>query len=164
MNNPRNLVTGLLLAGSMMAVAAPALAHRGDCGAMGGWDNFQGQRAERMQQHRKALHDALKLTPDQEPAWKKFTESMQPMARPDRGQPGEWAKLTTPERADRMLEMSKQHQDRMATHVAALKDFYAVLTPEQKKTFDDFHAGPRGGRRGPPQPGGAEPGRGPAKG
>jgi len=162
MKNRRNLIASLLLAGGMAAIAAPAMAERGDCGPMEGWEQFHGQRGERMQQHQQKLHDTLKLTPDQEGAWKKFTESMQPTARPERGEPGEWTKLTAPERADKMLEFSKKRQDRMLEHVAALKSFYAVLTPEQKKTFDEFHAGPRGGRRGPPQPGPAP--SGPAKG
>lgn len=177
MQNRRNLITSLLLAAGVATLATPAMAHRGDCSSMGmgsmgpmgmgDWEQFHEQRTERMQQRQKQLHDALKLTPDQEGAWKKFTESMQPPARPERGEPGEWAKLTTPERADKMLEWSKKRQDRMTEHVAALKSFYGVLTPEQQKTFDDFHAGPRGGRRGPPQPGGSAPGgapSGPAKG
>lgn len=171
MQNRRNLITSLLLATGVAAFTTPAMAQRGDCGpmgmGMGNWEQYHEQRGERMQQHQKQLHDALKLTPDQEGSWKKFTESMQPPAKPERGEPGEWAKLTTPERADKMLEWSKKRQDRMAEHVAALKTFYGVLTPEQKKTFDEFHAGPRGGRRGSPQPGGTEPGSapsGPAKG
>lgn len=168
MKSQRNLITTLLVASGMALVALPALADRGDCGPMGGWEKFQGQRGERMQQHQQKLHDALKLSPDQEAAWKKFTESMQATARPERPDPGAWAKLTTPERAEKMLEFSKQRQDRMAEHVAALKTFYAVLTPEQKKLFDDSHPGPRAGRHNPPQPGGgAAPGAapsGPAKG
>lgn len=167
MKHHRHLIAPLFLAGTLACVAVPAIADREGCGPMGGWERFHEQRGERMQQHQKKLHDALKLTPDQEGAWKKFTESMQPPARPERGEPGEWAKLTAPERAEKMLELQKKRQDRMAEHVATLKAFYAVLTPEQKKIFDEAHAGPRGGRRGPPQPGGAEPGAapgGPAKG
>jgi Spy/CpxP family protein refolding chaperone len=40
----------------------------------------------------------------------------------------------------------------MADHVSALKAFYATLTPEQQKTFEDFHAGPHGGMPGKPGP------------
>jgi Spy/CpxP family protein refolding chaperone len=47
-----------------------------------------------------------------------------------------------------MLEMMKERQVRMGEHVAALKEFYAVLTPEQKATFDKFHSGPRHGMHG----------------
>ena len=69
------------------------------------------------------------------------------MAKDDSAMSGEWAKLTTPERADKMLERSKAHQAQQAEHVAALKEFYAVLTAEQKKVFDDFHANMQGGMR-----------------
>jgi len=157
MKNHRNLSTNLLLAAGMAVVAAPTLAEPGDCGPMGSWEKFHEQRSERMQQHQKRLHDALKLTPDQEGAWKKFTESMVPPPRPEKGEPEDWAKLTAPERAERMLELGKKRQERMADHLAALKTFYAVLTPEQKKIFDEHHAGPRGGKRGPQAPGGSEP-------
>jgi hypothetical protein len=40
-----------------------------------------------------------------------------------------------------MLELSTRHQLRMTEHVAALKDFYALLGADQKKTFEAFHAG-----------------------
>ena len=76
------------------------------------------------------------------------------MAKPAPAKPEEWAKLTTPERADKMVERMREQQSRMFEHVAALKEFYAVLTPEQKKTFDDFHSSmrPGSGMRGKPGP------------
>ena len=51
--------------------------------------------------------------------------------------------------AEKMLDAQKQHQEAMSKHVAALKDFYAQLTPEQKKTFDEQTQWGRQGRRGP---------------
>jgi len=100
-----------------------------------------------MEQHQKKLLEALKLTPDQEPAWKKFvaSEGPAPISRAA-AKPEDWSKLSSPERADRALEMMKERQTRMGEHVVALKEFYAVLTPEQKKTFDDFHVGPLRGK------------------
>ena len=114
--------------------------------------DFWEHRVERMAQQHKKLRDALKLTPDQDSAWKKLMGSEHPMARAKSGKPDDWAKLTTPERADKMLERMNEHQPLMAEHVVALKDLYAVLTPEQKKTFDDFHSGPRRGMRAKPGP------------
>lgn len=160
MTKQPTLLHRLLLAAGLAAASLPAFAQRGDCGPMEGFNKFHEQRADRMQQHQKKLHDALKLTPDQEGAWKKFAESMKVRAGEERGAPEEWAKITAPERAEKMLDFSKRRQERMAEHVVALKGFYAVLTPEQKKTFDEFHAGPRGGRRGP----GTPPPQAPAKG
>lgn len=153
MSYRRNVLASLLVISGLSA-ALPTLAEPANCGPMDGWGRFHEQRMERIEQHQKKLHDALKLKPDQEGAWQKFTESMRNPARPERGNREEWAKLTTPERAEKMLDHAKQRQERMAEHVAALKTFYAVLTPEQKKIFDEQHLGPRGGRRGPPPAGG----------
>lgn len=149
MTGYRTLVSSMLLA-STLGLGAVSLAYANpECGPMG---QMGKRRAERMQQHHQQLHDALKLTPEQEGAWKKLMASEHPMEPAEASKPEDWAKLTTPERAERMLERMKAHQAQMTEHVAALKDFYAVLTPEQQKTFDDFHAGPRGGMRGKQNP------------
>ncbi len=144
----RKVVQSFLLAAGVGAfAAAPAMADPG-CGHMGG--NAE-RHAKMMEQHHTQLHDALKLTAEQEPAWKKLIESEQPRPALSGGHPEDWAKLNAPERAEKMLELSKARQVQMTEHVAALKTFYAVLTPEQQKTFEDFHAGPRGamaGKRG----------------
>lgn len=91
-----------------------------------------------------ALKAKLKITPDQEAAWTTFTAAMQPPAhmgqRPTAEQRAEYAKLTTPERIDKMRAMRTQ---RMADMNAAMdkradatKTFYAALKPEQQKIFD----------------------------
>ena len=93
------------------------------------------------------LHDALKLSAAQEPAWKTFIAASAPQwpaARPDRAA---YASMGTPERAQQRLDMGKQRLARQETRVAALKTFYATLSPEQKKTFDDM-ARHGHGRRG----------------
>lgn len=105
---------------------------------------------ERMEKRQAELRDKLKLTQNQEAAWKTFTASMAPAAdrakRPDRA---EMEKLTAPERMEKMLERSKQRQDAMAARLQAVKKFYAQLTPEQQKVFNDEFAKPhRFGRHG----------------
>jgi protein CpxP len=105
---------------------------------------------ERMEKRQAELHDKLALTANQEAAWKTFTASMAPAAdhakRPDRA---EWDKLSAPERMEKMLDRSKQRQDAMATRLQAVKKFYAQLTPEQQKVFNDEFAKPhRFGHRG----------------
>lgn len=166
MTRYRTLVSSVLLASSLGFVAAPAFANRQDCGSMGArgeFREFREHRAEHMEKHHKKLHAALKLTPEQEDAWKKMLDAEQPMAKADAMKTEDWAKLTTPERADRMLERMKERQSRQAEHVAALKTFYAVLSPEQKKTFDDFHSGPRAGMRGKSERRSADPDKAVAK-
>ena len=100
---------------------------------------------EHMEKRQAELHDKLKLTANQEPAWKAFTASMAPAERgqaqrPDRA---EWEKLSAPERMEKMLERSKQRQDAMATRLTAVKKFYAQLTPEQQTVFNDSFAKPQ---------------------
>lgn len=151
----RSLVSSVLFA-STLGLGAVSPAYAGwDCGFHG---EMGRQRAERMEQHHQRLHDAMKLTPEQEGAWKKLLASEQPMAKAEGSGREDWAKLTAPERAERMLEHMKAREARMAEHVAALKEFYAVLTPAQQKTFDEFHAGPRSGMRW--KPGSGSPGAG----
>lgn len=150
----RSFVASLLFASGLIA-ALPASS--ADCSPMGGWGQFREQRTERMEQRQKSLHDALKLSPDQEAGWRKYAETVRPMPPIERPDPADMAKLTAPERAEKMLDLSRQRHERMAEHVAALKTFYAALTPEQKKIFDEQQPGPRPGRRGMPPSGDAAP-------
>lgn len=94
---------------------------------------------ERMARHRVELHDQLKLSAAQEPAWKTFVEATAPGERPAAPDRKEMEKRTAPERMEKMLERFKQHQSKMEQHLAALKTLYAVLTPEQRNILDDSH-------------------------
>jgi Spy/CpxP family protein refolding chaperone len=105
------------------------------------------KRAEHMAKRQAELHDALKLSASQEQAWASFVASHKPAEhaqRPDRAQ---WAGLSAPQRMEKMIEMQKQRTTRMEERLAALNTFYATLTPEQKKVFDQQsmrHHGMRG--------------------
>ncbi len=155
MKKTTTLISALVLALGTSLLASPSFAHPADC--MGGpgpmmGERGPGHRSERMVEHMKQrqqqLHDSLKLNADQEKAWAKFQET-QPFAQADkRPDPAEFAKLSAPDRAEKMLEIMKTHQDGMTQHVAAMKTFYGQLSAEQKKSFDDHFmtAGPRGGR------------------
>lgn len=134
--------------------------HGGDgCGPMGmGPASFgeHGRSPERMKElfekRQAQLHDKLKLNANQESAWNAYIAKVRPTdvpARPDRS---EIEKLPAPERMDRMLNFMKEGEKRMADRAAATKEFYAALTPEQQKIFnDEFAAGYAGRhhRRGP---------------
>jgi len=156
MTATKKLLAALLVASGTAFVALPSLAQGPDgCYGMGpmGGERAQGRMGERMKQHQQRIHDALKLTPEQEKAWTKYQESHPFGQQGMRNQQADLAKLSAPERADKMLEMQRQHQDAMGKHVAAMKDFYAQLTPEQKKTFDEqsMWRQRQGGKRGPGQ-------------
>jgi hypothetical protein len=111
------------------------------------------KRMERMQEHRAkrlaALKDKLKLNAGQEGAWSSFTAASQPPAgaRPSRMDRAEFAKLTTPQRLERMQTRQAERSAMFAKRADATKTFYAALTPDQQKTFDTETAhfgGPRG--------------------
>lgn len=151
LNNKKLRIAALVLGASAAVLSAPSFAQRGGCwgdGPMGG-RYAEGRFADRMKMHQQRLHDALKLTPQQEPAWNTFQESHPFAGNAQRPDPADMAKLSAPERAEKMLEFQKQHQEAMSQHVSAMKDFYAQLTPEQKKTFDEQTQWGRQGRRGP---------------
>ncbi|MDN4055782.1 Spy/CpxP family protein refolding chaperone [Massilia sp. YIM B02763] len=116
------------------------------------------------------LHDELKITPAQEQAWNTFVASMQPPARGQHGPRADraaLAKLPAPERMAKAIERQKQRTAAMEQRLGALNDFYAVLTPEQKQTFDAkaarmqhrFHRG-AGGWQGNGQGRGSDTARG----
>jgi Spy/CpxP family protein refolding chaperone len=147
----------VLLAG----VSVSAMA-RGPGGCNGTQDSA---RAEKMQQHKTdkmAKHQAdlkaaLKLTAAQEPAWAAFTGTMKAPAATAKNCTSheEMAKLTTPQRMEKMQAMKGVHDAQMTQRMEATKTFYAALTPEQQKVFDEKshgkggHSGGRGhGERG----------------
>jgi hypothetical protein len=112
------------------------------------------QRLERMQKHRaerlSALKEKLKLSPAQEGAWNSFASAQQPPARPAdqaRMDRAEFAKLTTPQRLDRMQARQAERSAMFAKRADATRSLYAALTPEQQKTFDT-ESMPRFGEHG----------------
>jgi hypothetical protein len=148
------LIQSLLIAGVLGTTGVAAFAQM-DGAMMGHGGMHHMDPAKMAQMHAKHLADLkakLKITAAQEPAWATFANAMQPPAdmmgkHPDHA---EMAKLTTPERIDKMRAL---HKERMATMEAAMnqrgdatKAFYAALSPEQQKVFDAEFAkmGPRG--------------------
>ena len=95
----------------------------------------------RMEQRHTALHHKLKLTPEQEPAWKEFIAGAKPPMMGPQTMRADMMKLSAPARMEKMLEHMKARQAHMETRLEALKKFYAVLTPEQQKIFDAEHMG-----------------------
>lgn len=96
-----------------------------------------------MEKHQSMMHDKLKITAGQEGAWKTFIETTKPamMERGEKMRADRKAMegLSTPARMEKMLEHSKERLAHMQKHLDALKTFYAVLTPEQQKIFDESH-------------------------
>lgn len=112
---------------------------------------------ERMAKRLGELKAQLRITPAQEGAWTTWTSALQParanFQRPDRA---EFARMTTPERIDRMRALRAARNAEMDKRLEATKTFYASLSSEQKAVFDAVgmkymggkHRGGRGGHHG----------------
>ena len=97
------------------------------------------QRQERFQQRMADLKQKLQITAQQENAWTTFAGAMQPpQAQRPRVDREALARMTTPERIDQMRAMRDQRNMQMDRRAEATKAFYAALTPEQQKTFDEI--------------------------
>lgn len=144
---PIKTLLALTLSGLVMSASAqmgpgpeghPCMEGRGPWGHQ----SMKEHMGERMAQRAKLLHDKLKLNPDQEEAWKALQSTMKPPAERKHLDMAEMEKLTAPERMEKMLEQMKQHQEAMGTRLQAVKAFYAKLSPEQQKTFDQESLAP----------------------
>ncbi len=126
----RPLVLLSLLAGAGIATYAqttPDSAAKARHGMMHNQDSAQ--RQEMRAQHQAELKAKLQLTAAQEPAWAAFVASMTPPA--DRAAlRAEMENLPEAERKSKMQAMRAQRE-------ANVDAFYAVLSADQKKVFDE---------------------------
>ncbi|MFN4004169.1 MAG: Spy/CpxP family protein refolding chaperone [Hylemonella sp.] len=141
-------IPSLILAAALAGGTAAAFAH-GDGPGLG-----SGPRGEAMQAHwqehmaRRAaeLKAKLQLSPEQEQAWTRYLEALKPQQPPTRPDPQELARLTTPERLDRLRALRQQREAEMERRDEATRAFYATLNADQQKAFDQHTArfwGPR---------------------
>lgn len=112
---------------------------------------------EHMARRQADLKAKLNLSAGQEAAWNSYVAAMKPpadlrekMMNPEarRKMHEEFAAMTTPQRIERMNAMKGRRDAEIARRNEATLSFYAALTPEQKKTFDERsmrRGGPRGG-------------------
>ncbi|MBU0588127.1 MAG: Spy/CpxP family protein refolding chaperone [Gammaproteobacteria bacterium] len=139
----------LLVAGLLATTGFAAMAQGAPHNEMSGQPHGGHHRVDpaKMQAHmvrrQSELKAQLKLSPQQEPAWTAYTAAMTPPAgmmgkRPDHA---ELQKLPTPERLDKMQALRAQRMGEMnaamSKRTEATKAFYAALSPEQQKIFDD---------------------------
>jgi hypothetical protein len=141
----RFLLTALLCTGASLSMAQGGPAAAGGGHGMhseGARQHEPAKMQARMADQMAAVKTKLQLTPAQEAAWTSFTRTVQtkphaPMAAAH----AELDKLPTPERIDRMRSLHTQRMadmgQQMDQRAAAVKTFYAVLTPAQQKVFDE---------------------------
>ena len=155
--NTTRFALSVLLAGSALAAVVPAQAQP-MMGEMGVHHN-EGRMHERMTKHweqRQAeLKAKLQLTPAQEPAWNAFVQGMKMPAKP-LAQPVDrdaLAKMSTPERLDKMNAAHEANLAAMQTHIKqrteATRTFYGQLSAEQQKVFDAQTLPEQGHWKGP---------------
>ena len=79
----------------------------------------------------------LQITPQQEGAWSAWAAAMRPTPkqRPSRE---EFARMSTPERIDRIRQLRTARMAEMDKRFDATKTFYTQLTPAQQKAFDEI--------------------------
>jgi len=148
------MVAGLLAATATLAGAQtpPPAAPQG-AGRMGQRDAQNAPDPARMQQHMARMQERraqrladfkqkLQLSPGQENAWNSYVAALAPTGKPH--ERADLSQLTTPERIDRMRTLRAERMAEMDRRAEATKSFYAILTAEQKKVFDDATA-KRGG-------------------
>ncbi|MFH1818999.1 MAG: Spy/CpxP family protein refolding chaperone [Pseudomonadota bacterium] len=145
----RVMMVGLIAGSGILAASSFAMTAGGPAGK-DGCEARHGQEAHAKWEARRADHlselkEKLKLRPDQDAAWNAFASATQPgmrQAGADRqAMRGEFEKLNTPQRLDRMLAMSEVRRTRMLERTRAIKAFYAQLSPAQQSAFDAaFHA------------------------
>lgn len=122
----------------------------------GGAALAQGQQEEgpSPQQQLSQLHDALRLSPQQEPAWRAYTAALAPdpaMESRRRSAAEMMAKLPTPRRVDLINAEMAEDMASMRRQGEAVKAFYAQLSPQQQATFDRITAQTQGGQGEPQQ-------------
>lgn len=102
---------------------------------------------EAMTKRQAALRNKLDLNPAQESAWEAFSTAMTSTGKRTHPDRAEWANLTVPERMEKMHAMMKEREASMAARIAATNTFYAALTAEQQKIFNEnFMTGRRHGK------------------
>jgi protein CpxP len=136
----KSIRTTLIATALMVGLTGLALAQNTtaptDTPRAGRVEKMREHKAERHTQHLTELKSKLNLQAAQEPAWNRFTESMQHPARMARSERANFEQMTTPERLDQMQAMKAQRNVHMQQRSDAIKAFYATLSTDQKQVFD----------------------------
>ncbi|CAB3770460.1 Spy/CpxP family protein refolding chaperone [Paraburkholderia humisilvae] len=142
------LVSALSISSAFAQTAAPSAAPAMSAASSA---DKSARREERVEQRIAYLHQALKITPQQETQWNAFADVM-------RGNGQTMAKLFQERHANKDIsaldnmkqyaEITQAHADDMKKLVDAFQPLYDSMPPEQKKLADTTfrEAPPQGGR------------------
>lgn len=96
--------------------------------------------SERAAARQQKLREQLKLTASQDAAFASYIAARKPQRLGQKVERDAWKTMSTPARMELRLERARGRLTAMENQVAATKAFYAVLTPEQQKVFDENSA------------------------
>ena len=139
-----------LFSAALALTAASALAQPPQPGARGA--EWRQMREQHRQELMTDLHTILRIRPEQETAFQAFAAAMQPRGRERMGEMAAADALTTPQLIDQMDARKAAHDAEERQRGAAVKRFYAALSPDQQQVFDALrrltmgHGGWGGGR------------------
>lgn len=141
----KSLISAMLAVGvGIGSVSLAAHAQQpaaGNAPAAGSHERSPEKMRERMEKRQAELREKLNLNANQDTAWKAYVARMRPADMPQRPSRAEMETLSVPERMEKRLAFMKQAEQRMTERLAATRDFYAVLSPEQQKIFNDEFKG-----------------------
>lgn len=139
MNRNFRALAGLTAGAMILAAAASAVAEDHPAGPPS-HEAWKARAHEHAETKIHALHDLLNIRPDQDAAFQALVTALHSPAGQERhdwkAEAGGAAALTTPQRLDRMAARMAERQSQFQARAAAIKSFYAVLSPEQQRAFD----------------------------
>lgn len=131
-----------MLASSLFLASLTATAYAGDPASNtepGGKARQHGDPVANSEKHLAAFKKELNITSDQEQAWDAYAEKTKSSVKDIRDRMNEAMHdqpQTAPERFDRHIALMKERLANFEKMDEALKQLYAVLTPEQKAIAD----------------------------
>lgn len=138
----KTLVSTLLAVGIGTGALAVQAQPSSNGQAAGHHERSPEKMRERMEKRQAELRAKLALNANQETAWNAYVARMRPGDMPQRPDRAEMEKLSVPDRMEKRLAFMKQAEQRMTERLAATREFYAVLSPDQQKIFNEefkFH-------------------------
>ncbi len=142
----KSIIIGLAvlgLSGTTLAVQAQDGRHA----TAAAKEQAQAKWSERAAARQQKLREHLKLTPSQDAAFATYMAAAKPAGFAGQHDRAAWKTLSAPARMEQQLAMARGHVAAMETRLSALNTFYAVLTPEQKKVFDEKSQRGWGGKK-----------------
>jgi thioredoxin-like negative regulator of GroEL len=134
MNHTKTFKVGLLLSTLLLGSTLSITSHADEGTHRHQWSAED--RAEHFQKHMETLHSKLNLHGTQEEAWQSYVHKLSMVNQNEHADREAFSKLPAPERLEKLIAIKSEHLQTLQANLAALKEFYATLSNEQKAAFD----------------------------